>query len=150
MVRKRPRRSKRAPVQLTIAEHERVRALLTARLVCSAAWAEEVIRAIDAGEVDLFVTDSGVLKADFAKVEKVLRRHGAYPPGGLLTLMRRCPTCGRWTPATGHQKGLDDPCEDCHVNAAPDHVWSQWPSSPFAVAMAHIRACKLKVRQGRL
>lgn len=149
MVRNRPRKPKRSPVKLTIAEHERVRALLTARLACSSDWAEVAICAIDAGKVDLFVTDQGELKADFGKVEKSLRRANVYPPGGLLTIMRKCPTCGRWTPATGHQKGLDEPCEDCHINEQPAHVWMHWPSSPFGMAMAHIRACKLRVREGR-
>lgn len=146
---RKPRKPKRAPVKLTIAEHERVRAMLTARMVCSSAWAEKIVAAIDAGEVDVFVTDTGLLKADFSKLEKVLRRAGAYPPGGLMTLMRRCPTCKRWTPATGHAKGLDDPCEDCHINAQPAHVWMHWPSSPFGVAMNAIRAGRLRVREGR-
>lgn len=150
VTKRKPKKQKRSPVKLNASEHARVRQLLCARMTCSATWAEVVIGAIDRGEVELFITDQGVLKADFAKVEKVLRRAGAYPPGGLLTLMRKCPTCGRWTPATAHQKGLDDQCEDCHINETPQHIWSQWPASPSAHAIQMAGILGVRIREGRM
>lgn len=150
MVARKPRKPKRSPIQLAVAERERIRQMLTARMVCSSPWADEILTAINRGEVDIFVTDQGYVKADFSKLEKVLRRAGAYPPGGLLTIMRRCPTCKRWTPATAHQKGLDDQCEDCHINEQPQHVWTQWPSSPSAHAIQMAGILGVRIRQGRM
>jgi hypothetical protein len=150
MTKRRPRKSKRAPVPLNIVEHDRVRAALLARLVTSTPWAEELVGAIDRGEVDLFVSDSGHLKADFQKVEKALRRAGAYPPGGIMTLMHHCPRCDHWTPCGYVEKGLDDQCEECAVSEAPSWLWSQWPASPSANAIQRARILGVRLKQGRL
>ena len=108
-------------------------------LVCSGPW-REVCEAV------LVDRPLGI------RVEPALNREQIYPPGGSgKTLMRRCKTCGRWSPPysfVGRQ------CHDCAVAEGEpltdERSHRSSTSSPTAMVMASLERHRVRLIEPRL
>lgn len=147
-------------VDLDLAGHQLLNDRLDA-ICCSAPWADDARSAVLRGRVPLA---DGTTKQATA-----LRKAAVYPPGGLLTTMRKCACCGKFAPA-GRERGeatverigkgqvrrrrrlIDQVCIDCYHDELPAEVARLLPSAirygeriPDAELPAHING----YRKGR-
>lgn len=63
--------------------------------------------------------------------EDVWERKEPFPPGGDVTLMRRCPRCDRYTPPNNF--GSSGDCDDCRFGSMSPMQLEALPSSPGCV-----------------
>jgi hypothetical protein len=128
---KSPRKTKppkpdRAP-ELSSRDIERLDNALR-RFVCSEPWLNFLHSGILYGRLPY--------RPQAAAQEKQLRRVAAYPPGGLMTAMRRCTTCRRWYPPQTIGSGGE--CIECFYEGLPIEWAVRIPGSNFRLISGNV------------